>query len=114
MNKGKRAVGYVRVSSSRQAEEGHSLNHQHQKIIQYANDNKFELEDVYEDAGISGYSDNKLIEYEQGNTRINLKRKGMIQLLHAIKHLKIDYILVTKSDRLGRDSNERAFLKGYV
>ncbi|MFJ7369373.1 recombinase family protein [Lysinibacillus sp. NPDC098008] len=111
MNKCKRAVGYVRVSSSRQAEEGHSLNHQHQKIIQYANDYEFELEDVYEDAGISGYSDNKLIEYEQGNTRINLKRKGMIQLLHAIKHLKIDYILVTKSDRLGRDSNERAFLK---
>ena len=108
----KNAVGYVRVSSRTQAEEGLSLAYQHKEIAEYAIKNDLELLEICEDAGVSGYTDNKLIEFsENNNGRISLKRKGMIQLLNYIKKKKIGYLLVTKNDRLGRDSDEKAFLK---
>lgn len=108
----KNAVGYVRVSSRMQAEEGLSLAYQHKEITEYAIKNDLELLEICEDAGVSGYTDNKLIEYSENNDgRISLKRKGMIQLLNYIKKKKIGYLLVTKNDRLGRDSDEKAFLK---
>lgn len=93
-------VGYVRVSSSQQAEEGHSLEHQHNKITKYCIDNGIELLDIHEDAGRSGYHvDSKRM------------RPGLILLLDAIKNKKITHIIVTKNDRLGRDQEEKAFIK---
>lgn len=68
MNK---AIGYVRVSTEKQAEEGVSLDAQVSKIKAWASLNDYELLHIYKDEGISGSSLNK--------------REGMIEALSNIK-----------------------------
>ena len=48
------AVGYVRVSTAGQAEDGVSLEHQEAKVRAYAEAHDLELAEVYRDDGISG------------------------------------------------------------
>lgn len=50
----KKAIGYVRVSTSMQVEGGVSLDSQREQIRKHCAHNGFELLDIYEDAGISG------------------------------------------------------------
>jgi DNA invertase Pin-like site-specific DNA recombinase len=49
-----KAVGYVRVSTTTQAEEGVSLDAQRAKVISYANLHNLDLVEVFADEGISG------------------------------------------------------------
>lgn len=49
-----KAIGYCRVSTDRQANEGESLENQQAKIRQYCDLRGFELVDIHVDAGISG------------------------------------------------------------
>ncbi|MYL55439.1 hypothetical protein GLW08_19170 [Pontibacillus yanchengensis] len=100
MDKRKVAVGYIRVSSSMQAEEGLSLEHQENKIQQYCVKNNFKLVDLHKDEGKSGY-----------NVSQSRKRPGLILLLDSIKNKEVDYVIVTKNDRLGRDQEEKAYIK---
>ena len=51
-----RAVGYVRVSDLSQV-EGHSLDAQRTEITRWCHDHGHRLIDVYEDAGVSAYTD---------------------------------------------------------
>lgn len=111
-------VGYVRVSSSMQVEDGLSLEHQHTKITQYCYQNNIKLLDIFEDAGVSGFNisktDRRSMHSEKQIQRedvIHRKRAGLLLLLNAVRHEKIDYVIVTKNDRLGRDDEEKAFLK---
>ena len=55
-NKIKTVVGYCRVSTHSQAVEGESLELQKQEISNFANSKNWELVDIYEDAGISGFN----------------------------------------------------------
>ena len=50
----KRAVGYIRVSTAEQKEEGYSLLGQRKNIELFAEKQGYELIDVYADEGISG------------------------------------------------------------
>jgi site-specific DNA recombinase len=49
-----KAVGYVRVSSGKQAMDGVSLEAQRERIAQWCAANGYELDRLYEDAGVSG------------------------------------------------------------
>ncbi len=49
-----KAIGYIRVSTQGQADEGISLDAQRAKIEAWADLNGYELAGIYEDAGISG------------------------------------------------------------
>lgn len=49
-----KAIGYIRVSTARQASEGVSLDAQRAKLTAWADLNGYELVSVFEDAGISG------------------------------------------------------------
>lgn len=98
----KRGVGYIRVSSAMQSEEGLSLVHQRSKITKYCIDKDIHMVDLFEDAGRSGYN----ISEDESK-----KRPGLLLLLSAVKNLNIDYIVVTKNDRLGRDHEEKIFIK---
>ena len=49
-----RAVGYIRVSTERQAEEGVSLDAQERKIQAWCELNGYDLEEVFIDRGLSG------------------------------------------------------------
>ena len=49
-----RAVGYVRVSTQNQAEEGESLNNQKEAISTYCQAYNLELMNIFADEGVSG------------------------------------------------------------
>jgi site-specific DNA recombinase len=85
MNK---AIGYIRVSTEQQAEEGVSLAAQKAKIAAWCLANDYELVEVFVDAGISGKS--------------RKNRKGLEQ---ALSEIKKDMAMVVYSfSRLARSS----------
>ena len=83
----KKAIGYIRVSTSEQAMEGVSLDNQKAKIQSYCEFNDLELIEIIEDAGKSGK---------------DLKREGIQVLLGRIRDKSVDAVVVYKLDRLSR------------
>ena len=80
----KQAIGYIRVSTERQADEGVSLDAQKAKIAAWCSLNDCDLVDVYVDAGISGKSMGK----RQGlqNALAGMK-KGMVLVVYSLSRL---------------------------
>lgn len=83
----KKAIGYIRVSTTEQATEGISLDNQRAKIKAYCELNELELVGTIEDAGLSGK---------------NLNRDGIQELISLVKGKRIDAVVVYKLDRLSR------------
>lgn len=84
---GSRAVGYARVSTSDQADNGLSLTAQRAKIGAYATMHDLQLLDVIEDGGVSAKS---------------LDRPGMARLLELIRRRQVDVVVIAKLDRITR------------
>jgi len=85
-----RVIGYVRVSTERQADTGLSIDAQIEKLHAYASLYGLELIDVAIDAGFSGKT---------------LDRPGFNRALAALKSGRADALLVAKLDRLTRNSH---------
>ena len=88
-----RAVGYVRVSTEEQAEEGYSLDAQEARIRDYVRSRDWTLAKVYRDEGKSAFSGERRPGYE-----------SMVAAMDAY-----DVIVALKMDRLWR--NQRRFLE---
>ena len=89
---GKKCVLYLRVSTEIQV-DGYSLDGQKNRLVRYSDMEEMSIVDIYQDAGKSG----KSIE-----GRPEFKR-----LLDDIKKgLEIDYILVYKLSRFGRNASD--------
>src|SRR2546422_11014138 len=86
-----RAVGYIRVSTDKQAEHGISLEAQHAKLTQYAALYDIELVDIIVDAGVSAKS---------------LNRLGLQRALGMLRKGQADALLVAKLDRLTRSTRD--------
>src|SRR6266699_1866769 len=86
-----RAVGYIRVSTDKQAEHGISLEAQHAKLTQYAALYDIELVDIIVDAGVSAKS---------------LNRPGLQRALGMLRKGQADALLVAKLDRLTRSTRD--------
>src|SRR5262249_16169785 len=82
-----RSIGYVRVSTDRQAEQGISLEAQEAKIRAMATVQGAELTEVIVDGGESAKS---------------LNRPGLQRLLGLVSTNKLDAVIVAKLDRLTR------------
>jgi DNA invertase Pin-like site-specific DNA recombinase len=82
-----RVVGYIRVSTEQQAEEGVSLDAQRARLEAYAVAMDLDLVEVFEDRGISAKT---------------LSRPGLTEALTALETGAADGLLVTKLDRLTR------------
>jgi site-specific DNA recombinase len=82
-----RAVGYIRVSTDKQAELGMSLEAQRAKLDAYTTLYDLELRGVEVDAGESAKS---------------LKRPGLQRALKALKEGQAEALVVVKLDRLTR------------
>ena len=95
MNERRRAVGYIRVSTSEQAISALSLDAQRRKIDAQAEVSDLELVEVLEDAGVSASS---------------LKRPGMCKLLAQVAAGQIDAVIIAKLDRLSRNIKDLAGL----
>ncbi len=85
--KGTRAIGYVRVSTEQQADDGVSLDAQQAKLKAYAFAMDVELVDIIVDAGASAKT---------------LQRPGLSQALARLDVGEADALLVPKLDRLTR------------
>jgi len=84
---GKRAVGYIRVSTREQAQEGVSLAAQEDRIRAFCTAKGWELLRIYRDEGESGK---------------NLDRPGVLSMIHDLKADGVDVVVVLKLDRLTR------------
>jgi site-specific DNA recombinase len=82
-----KTIGYVRVSTERQAERGSSLEAQAEKIRAMALVQGVELADIIVESGESAKS---------------LNRTGMSQLLAMVEAGKVKAVIVAKLDRLTR------------
>lgn len=83
----KRAVGYIRVSTTEQVNEGISLDNQRAKIQAYCDLNDLNLVEIIDDSGKSGK---------------NLNRDGIQNIIGMVKGKSIEAIVVYKLDRLSR------------
>lgn len=84
---GKNAVGYTRVSTSEQAENGVSLAMQKARIVSFCSAKGWHIIHIYSDDGATGK---------------NLERPGLQQLIKDIKGDGVDVVVVLKLDRLVR------------
>lgn len=95
-NKG-HCVGYIRVSTDEQRDEGHSLDQQRTSIETYAQKNNLIVDKIYSDEGISGSSN---------------QRPGLLSLLSELKFFTI--VICTETDRLSRDLRYLLELKDSI
>jgi site-specific DNA recombinase len=86
----KKAIGYIRVSTERQAKEGVSLDAQREKIKQWCAYNDCELVQIFVDEGISGYT--------------MKRRPGLLKALAAVQ--KDMAIVVYSLSRLARSTRD--------
>mgnify|MGYP000889066313 CR=1 FL=1 len=95
------AVGYVRVSTSKQVEEGGSLEEQREALAFYAATNGLDLVAVYEDAGVSGAKDED-------------RRPGLAAAIESIKSGEAKVLLVRDLSRLARGLDLTGYLRVAV
>lgn len=88
----KKAVGYIRVSTSIQAKEGESLSTQKQQILDYVKNKDLELVDIYADEGMSGAK----IEF----------RTEFKKLIEDAKQGKFEIVIFTKLSRFARNTKD--------
>lgn len=94
----KRAIGYIRVSTGRQAKEGVSLDAQKERIIAWCASNDCDLVDVFMDAGQSG-----------------TKMKNRDGLQNALSAINKDTVLIFYSlSRLSRSLQDMLKIAGTV
>lgn len=110
-----RAIGYIRVSTVGQAEEGVSLAAQEQRIRQWCEVQGFTLVSVHEDAGLSGRTDERpglqaaLAECKKGDalvvyslTRLARSTRDTLNILARLEQRGVD--LVSLSEKLDGSS----------
>jgi site-specific DNA recombinase len=88
MDKIKKAVGYIRVSTDMQADKGTSLDNQVARIQEYARLMGFILENIFEDAGYSGK---------------NTKRPGFQAMFNRLRKGGVEAVIVWHSTRFARN-----------
>ena len=90
-----RMVGYCRVSTEMQADEGYSLDAQREDITQYCNLYKMELVEIVSD---------------EGKSAKNMDRPGLCRVLSMLKNGEVDGLIVAKLDRLTRSVKDLGHL----
>ena len=97
-----RVFGHVRVSTSGQVKEGFSLEQQKEEIVDFCEENGYELAKMYEDAGISGA---KVDEDD-----MNIDRPGLQDMLADLNEEIKDIVVLTTS-RLWRADMVKAIIQ---
>jgi site-specific DNA recombinase len=82
-----KVLGYIRVSSNKQVNEGSSLLNQKNMIEDYCLRNRYELLNILNDEGVSG---------------LKRDRNGLNDLMSKIKKDKVEMVVVYSLSRLGR------------
>lgn len=100
----RKAIGYVRVSTLKQSQDGISLDAQINKINQWAAYNDYELVHIFIDEGISG---KKIINRPKLKEALNTLEKGMIFVFYSLSRVSrntIDTLAISEFiDKAGAD-----------
>lgn len=91
----KRALLYIRVSTSKQDQDGFSIPMQRSRLVSYCKAMGWAVAGVYVDPGFSGST---------------LERPGMTALIDAVNDGKGDVVLVYKLDRLSRSQRDVLYM----
>ncbi len=91
----KRTIGYIRVSTREQVNNGVSLDNQEYKIKTYSDLKDLDLVEIIKDKGKSGK---------------DLNRTGIQRIIKMAKNKEIDAVVVYKLDRLNRKTRDLLFL----
>lgn len=83
-----RAVLYARVSTNKQAENGHGLDAQRNRLEEFAGQRNLDVIAVVADEGESGTT---------------MERDGMQRVLRFVHDREVDAVVVTKADRVSRN-----------
>ena len=95
-----KALVYCRVSTEEQAREGYSLDAQEKFCRKYAEDNDFQVMEVFRDEGKSG---------------TNLNRPALQDLLAKCQDDKsISFVLVQETDRLARNTKDHLTIRAIL
>lgn len=105
-----KVIGYKRVSTELQKEDGYSLEYQHQEIEKYCEENSFELVGVYADEGKSG---TKVYEMKDMADR-KITRPGLFAMLDRLKQGDIAYVVVLATNRLWRSQEANLFISSRL
>lgn len=100
----KKAIGYVRVSTEKQVDEGISIDAQIEKIKAWASFNDYELVHIYSDEGISGTSLNKREGMQQALRNIKKDMAFVFYSLSRISRNLVDTINISQAiEKTGAD-----------
>lgn len=91
----KRALGYLRVSTSRQADRGMGLDVQRDRIEEFAAEQGLELVDVVEETASGAVKNGGELSWEH--------RPALINVMERARRRDFDVLLVARLDRLSRD-----------
>src|SRR6266516_3032388 len=91
-----RAIGYLRVSTGRQADKGMGLEAQRAAVERYAAEQGLALVDVVREAASGGVASGEVFSWEH--------RPVLLDLLERARARAFDVLLVARFDRLSRDS----------
>jgi len=94
-----KTLGYIRVSSNKQVNDGSSLLNQKKMIEDYCKNNNCQLLNIIMDEGVSG---------------MRRDRKGLNELLDIIKKDKIEMLVVYSLSRLGRKMKDVINIIDYM
>ena len=94
-----KTLGYIRVSSNKQVNDGSSLLNQKKMIEDYCKNNNCQLLNIIMDEGVSG---------------MRRDRKGLNELLDIIKKDKIEMLVVYSLSRLGRKMKDVIDIIDYM
>jgi site-specific DNA recombinase len=118
---GKRAVGYIRVSTQMQVEDGQSLEAQKNMILKFCIDNKMDFVKIYDDKGLSAKDYAKrpglllLLEELEPETviityslsRISRTMKHIYELLDKIKEKDCELYLIDQPNLDFNNANSK-------
>lgn len=91
----KRALIYIRVSTTKQDRDGYSVPMQRERLVSYCQAMGWVVAGVFVDPGVSGSS---------------MDRPGLAELIRAVEDRKGDVVLVYKLDRLSRSQRNIIYL----
>jgi len=90
-----KAMGYIRVSTEEQSQQGVSLSNQEQKIRAYCSAKDWEITTVIKDEGCSGK---------------DLNRPGVQEIIKGCRKRTFDVVVTMKLDRLTRSVKDLGYL----
>lgn len=86
-----KAIGYIRVSTKDQVDNGESLRNQKERIRKYAEYMEFELIDIKSDPGITGF-------------KKNVVRPQYNKIAEMVKNKEVDHVIAYSMSRFSRNA----------